>query len=289
MSKLAPIEIDPKKFLYEHCTLPALPEVLSKIQEAMYSSSVSVEGIANYIKNDPALTAQVLKIVNSAYYSLPISISDAKLAVAYLGINEVYRIVLSLSVINSLASDEKEEFKNIWFHSLLTAFSAKYIAKKFEPLLNIDELWTAALLHDVGKLVYLKFFPEHYKEIRTYSLDNGCLFSEAEKHYSFPSSAFLGSLLCERWRLAEKISEACLTHSIQDLEKMNEEGSTDSFTSMVILGNVFAVLTTDKLNKEYRERIIKTIHGTLNINESNFMFIMSEIVDLKEEALKLIS
>ena len=117
MSKLEPIVIDPKTFLYEHCTLPVLPEVLTKVQEVMYSADVSVDKIAKLIVNDPALVAQVLKIVNSAYYSLPIEISEAKIAVAYLGINEVYRIILSISVINTLSANSKREFDNIWFHS----------------------------------------------------------------------------------------------------------------------------------------------------------------------------
>lgn len=289
MSKIEPIVIDPKTFLYKHCSLPALPSVLTKIQEAMYSIDVSIDKIATLIKNDPALVAQVLKLVNSAYYSLPIEISNVKIAVAYIGINEIYRIVLSVSVINTLSADLKSEFKDIWFHSFLTAFCSKYFAQKFEMLLETNELWTDALLHDIGKLVYLKFFPIHYKKLINYSQKNGCLFNEAEDNYSLPSSSYFGTLLCERWRLPGTIKKACSSHNLHNLKKINEEGLKDPYIKMVILGNLSAELISGKLSQDKKEEISEIIIKTLNINESDFLLIMGDIIELKEEAHSLLS
>ena len=166
ISTLEPFTIDPKTFLIKHCSLPALPEILNQIQEIMYSKDVSVDKLAKLISKDAALVAQILKIVNSAYYSLSIDISEVRHAVAYLGMNEIHRIVLSLSVINTFSIEEKSDFDAIWFHSLLTALGTKYIAQKYEPKINVNELWSAALLHDIGKFIYLKFFPDHYKMLR---------------------------------------------------------------------------------------------------------------------------
>ena len=59
-------------------------------------------------------------------------------------------------------------FDEIWFHSLNTALCARELTLKYEPLLNAGEVWTSALLHDIGKLVYLKFFPEHYEVLRQF-------------------------------------------------------------------------------------------------------------------------
>lgn len=287
MPPLKPIAIDPQTFLREHCVLPALPEVLTKFQEFMTDPSVSTVDIAGLIKKDPAVYAQILKIINSAYYSLPIEISDAKLAVAYLGIHEVYKIILSVSVINTLATEQKTEFDRIWFHSLLTAFCAKYFAKKFESQLDKNELWTMAILHDVGKLVYLKFFPEHYGELHRYSEENGCLFSEAESHFSVPASAYLGTLLCKRWRLPDKIKNACGSHSLHDLKRMNQEKQKNPYITMVILGNLVAVLSTDELRQKKRSEIIAEIIKTTAIEESDFMLIMGDVVELKEEVNRL--
>jgi len=287
MSQLKPIVIDPNTFLYKHCTLPALPEVLTKFQEIMNSPSVGVGEIAEIIKKDPAVVAQILKIINSAYYSLPVEFSEVKLALAYLGINEVYRIILAISVVNTLSTEQKDEFNDIWFHSLFTAFCAKYFAQKYEPLLDKNELWTIAILHDIGKLVYLKFFPKHYIQLKNYCKKNGCLFSEAEIDLSFPSSSYLGMLLCERWRLPDKIKKACSSHSLHDLEKINEENSSNSYRTMVILGNLVAALSTDELKQEKKNEIFEGIIKTINIDESDFLLIMGDVVQLKEEASKL--
>ncbi len=71
MEKLPPIEIDPKTFLRQHCTLPALPQVVTKIQNLLQSENASISQVGELIASDPALVAQLLKVVNSAYYSLP--------------------------------------------------------------------------------------------------------------------------------------------------------------------------------------------------------------------------
>ena len=95
-------------------------------------------GAADIIKKDPGVVAEVLKIVNSAYYGLSTEIGNVSHAVAYMGINEVYRIVLSIAVFKNLDCDDIEAFNQVWFHSFLTALSAKFLAEKFEPLLPIE-------------------------------------------------------------------------------------------------------------------------------------------------------
>lgn len=288
MQVLKPIEINPETFLYEHCTLPSLPDVLINIQKAMQSPGMSMETMANMIRNDPALVAQILKVVNSAYYGLPITVSDVKLGLAYLGINEVYRIVLSLSVINTLVGSDKDEFMEIWSHSLFTAFCAKHLARKYKPQLNTENLWTAALLHDIGKLVYLKFFPEHYRALKKYTVDNQGLFAEAEQHYNFPTANYLGSLLCDRWRLPELIKLACQKHRLEDLEALRGEGEKETLLRLVVLGNLFSIVANQPLREDLRRTIITAISRTLNLSaENEFMSILGEIVALKDEVNKL--
>ena len=65
--------------------------------------NVVIEKVADLIGSDPALLAQTLKIVNSAYYGLPREVTRPQMAIAFLGLSEVYRMVLSLSVINTVS------------------------------------------------------------------------------------------------------------------------------------------------------------------------------------------
>ena len=126
-------------------------------------------------------------------------------------------------------------------------------------------------------------------ELRNYCKKNGCLFSEAEIDLSFPPSSYLGTLLCERWRLPEKIKKSCSSHSLHDLKKINEENLDSSYKKIVILGNLVAVLSTDELKEEKKNEIVEGIIRTIKIDESDFLLIMGDIVQLKEEASNLFS
>lgn len=287
MSELEPIVIDEKTFLYDHCALPPLPSVITRMRDLMLAKEISLSGISNLIKTDPALVAQILKIVNSAYYSFPREIMEIHFAIAYLGINEVYRIVLSLSVINTLDLNDSTNFKNIWFHSNYTALATKLITEKYAPYLPIEKLWSAAMLHDIGKLIYIKFFPKHYNLLLEYCQTNGELFSHAEKHFSLPSSAFMGKLLCERWRLPGRIKDACHCHSLDDLKNIQGESAADDFIRMIILGNLTAVLAENRLKEELTHQISSEIRTSLHLTREGFLMLLDDINAFKEKVYQL--
>jgi HD-like signal output (HDOD) protein len=278
---LAPIEIDPRTFLRQHFTLPALPGVVTKIQNLIHDEDSDTKKVAELISSDPAILAQVLKIANSAYYGLPKQVTNAQFAIAYLGRNEIYRVVLCLSVINSLAIDKKDELNEFWFHSFYTALCTKYLAKKYESHLSLEELWSAAMLHDIGKLVYLKFFPDHYKALNNFCKEHGSLFSEAEKHFSLPSSAFLGTLLCDHWRLPDEIRQACEFHTLEDVSAIKADSPTRPFQRMICLGSLLATLSTDQLSSATRQNIADATRSALDQTEKEFFVMMGDIYDLR--------
>jgi HD-like signal output (HDOD) protein len=278
-----PIKIDPRTFLRRHCTLPALPGVVNELQRVIHGGNVDTDKVAELISSDPALLAQALKIVNSAYYGLPREIGDVRFAIAFLGLNEIYRMVLSLSVINTLAINRKDELDDFWFHSFYAALCTKYLANKYNPHLSPEELWSAAILHDIGKLVYLKFFPDHYTALKDFSQEQGCLFSEAERHFSVPSSAFLGTLLCDHWRLPEKIRKACEFHSPRDLLSVKENTPSADFLRMICLGNLLAIISTDELTNTNREDISAAAQSALNLTGGEFLTLMGDIYELRIE------
>jgi HD-like signal output (HDOD) protein len=278
---LQPIDIDPKTFLREHCSLPALPEAVIRIQGMMQDEGTDSTLVAEIISGDPALVTQVLAVVNSAYYSLPKSTSNVKYAVAYLGLSVIQRIVISVGVVNAMGIKEKKELNDYWYHSFYTALTTKCIAKKFYRHLDPEGLWTASILHDIGKLVYIKFFPEHYRELKRFSEQNGCLFSEAEEHYKLPPSSFLGSLLCHHWRLPIEVETACEYHNLSHISK---EGS--DFQIVIALGNLLALLSEGGLNESCKNRIKEAAENILELSPDNFISLMADVYDLESEAKK---
>jgi HD-like signal output (HDOD) protein len=257
--------------------------VVNELQRVIHSGNVDMDKVAKLISSEPALLAQALKIVNSAYYGLPRDIGDVRFAIAFLGLNEIYRMVLSLSVINTLAINRKDDLVDFWFHSFYTALCTKHIANNHNPHLSFEELWSAAILHDIGKLVYLKFFPDHYTALKDFSKEQGCLFSEAERHFSLPSSALLGTLLCDHWRLPEKIRDACELHSLKDLLAVKENSPSAGFRRMICLGNLLSIVSTDELSSTNRQEVSASVQEVLNLTEGEFLTTMGDIYELRME------
>jgi HD-like signal output (HDOD) protein len=278
-----PVDIDPNTFLRQHCTLPALPEVVGQIQRQIQGGDADMGKVAQLISGEPALLAQVLKVVNSAYYGLPGEVTNVRVAIAYLGLNEIYRMVLSLSVINTMQIEQQDELEAFWFHSFYASLCTKYLAKQYEPHLSFEELWSASMLHDIGRLVYLKFFPEHYEAIRAFSKEHGVCFSEAERHFSLPSSSFLGALLCIHWRLPDNVRKACELHTLGDFLVAERDGTCTPFQRMISLGNLLAVLSARQLNDSVKQQISDTVRKALDCTEAEFLTIMGDIYELRTE------
>ncbi|MCD6116507.1 HDOD domain-containing protein [bacterium] len=279
--KLEPIKIDQDEFLKKYNALPALPEAITEIRKIVFSENVSIRKIVEIIEKDPGLVAQILKIVNSAYYSVPREVKDINLAVAYLGINEVYRIVISVYVLDALSTADKHAFHKIWYHSNYTALTAKFLGKEYEPLLNSNDLWVHSILHDIGKLIYLKFFPEHFKAVEIYCNKQGSLCREAEDFYNIPHSSYFGELLCTHWQLPEDIRETCSAHDLSDLPKIDISSETGRIRRIVTIGNLMSILATEKLRKNIKEDISKTIQKSLGCSESEFLLMMGKVYEIK--------
>jgi HD-like signal output (HDOD) protein len=187
--------------------------------------------------------------------------------------------VISVGVVNAMGIEEKNELNNYWYHSFYTALITKYIAKKFYRYIDPEGLWTASILHDIGKLVYIKFFPEHYRELIRFSKQNGCLFSEAEKHYNLPLSSYLGYLLCHHWRLPIEVETACEYHNLSHISK---EGS--DFQIVIALGNLLAILSEGGINDSCKNRIKEVAENILELSPEDFISLMADVYELKSEA-----
>ena len=285
MHNLAKIEIDPDTFLKQQHTLPPLPEIVTSIQQIIVSENANVNNISDLITRDPSLTAQVLKTVNSAYYGFKNEITDIKFAVAYLGIYEIYNMVLSYAVVGTLKVQETRMLDSFWTHSIFSALCAKFLAKKFEPLIAPEKIWIGALLHDIGKLVYYKFFPGHYQFIIEHAAKNGQLYRDTEKNLPIPPSHTLGTLLCKRWNLPTMISDACEAHTF-DINDGSVDKTVSDFKKIIYGANLMAVLASGDLSDETKKRIFKRFTDVFNISEGELLELMGNIYDLKLEVTK---
>ncbi len=281
---LQPIRINDDGFLREHFVLPPLPAVSVKLLETLKSGNATAAQVAELLTADPGLVAQVLKIVNSAYYGLPREITEARHAVAYLGLAEIERVVVTATVIDTLAPEDTESFEQFWLHSFYAALIAKRLCSRFARGIDAEELRTAVLLHDIGKLVYMKLFPEHFAVLTGHVKTHKVMYSEAERAFDMPSHSDFGVILCERWRLPDSVRRACERHEIEHLAMLDEDDPMREEAQIICLANLAANLSVGDLDGDTRDAIQDAIMLTLGIEEQDFLLLMGELYELRAEA-----
>jgi putative nucleotidyltransferase with HDIG domain len=188
-------------------SLPTLPTVAHRVGELVNDPDASSADIAAVMKQDQSLTARVLALVNSAYYAIPGGVADIRRAISYLGYNTVYQLVLTASIFKALPAVAGTAFdvRALWKHSLGSAIAAEAIAKHTR-LAKPEEMFTAGLLHDIGKVALASFSPDVLAQLVRAAMKAGISFSDSERETGMMSHADLGRRLAEKWKLPGTIA-----------------------------------------------------------------------------------
>ncbi|NDG83813.1 MAG: HDOD domain-containing protein [Proteobacteria bacterium] len=193
--------------------LPVLPQVAMRVTERMQSPAATLAEISELIKSDPGLSARVLRLANSSYYSIPGGVSDVSKALQFLGFTTIAQIVLTSSVVGSFKHAGVPEFPlaAFWLHSFAVGQLAEITARSLQ-LKNPAEAFVGGLLHDVGKLILLEMAPEQLQKTVRLAREKKLSFSEAEKETGGPSHVLLGVELAHHWRLPDSIRFSIENH-----------------------------------------------------------------------------
>lgn len=146
--------------------LVSLPEVCFRVNEMLNDPNVTSSQLGRVIRLDPALTARLLKIVNSALYGFHSRIDTVSQAVTIIGLQELRSLVMASSayvVFNRIPTD-LVDMDSFWHHSVYTGLVARRLAD--ESKLNAREtIFLSGLMHDVGRLVIYSQLPGEAAEI----------------------------------------------------------------------------------------------------------------------------
>lgn len=188
-------------------SIPTIPVVVRKLLKTVDSPSISLGEIGELITKDQALTAKLLKMINSPIYGFPGRISSVSQALILLGLNVVKGMLLSISVFEIM----ERTMVGLWEHSLCTALAAREIAIK-KNLKDPEEIMVSALLHDLGKVALRIKFPEEYTKALTIAEREEKLIREAEESVFAISHAEVGGWLTEKWYFPRDLMEPIAYH-----------------------------------------------------------------------------
>lgn len=199
------------KILKDHQELSSLPQTLSEVLRVTKDENSATSDLSNVISHDPALTAKILRIVNSPYYGSAREITTLTQAVITLGTRTVTALALSTSIYDVTGKwNNSIDRISFWRHSLETAIAARLIAESINYPYP-EEAFISGLLHDIGLLVLEKSFPDKFNSLWRQA-ESGDHFNELEENHWGTNHARVGQFLLEQWNIPAVISDAVGQH-----------------------------------------------------------------------------
>lgn len=210
--------------------IPTLPVIANQVLDQINNPMSDAKTIAEVIKNDQSLTAKVLKMSNSVFYKGYSDITSIQTAIARLGIMTIKRMVFTVTVFDTFKDYEEHGFtlQEFWHHSIAVAVAARLIGEK-TGVKELEDLFTAGILHDIGKLIMVQHVKVMFGEVMDHLEDNPHLtFFEAENELFPFSHCHLGSWLAVKWNLDRRIQNVIFSHHQPNLD-------TTTFTREILL------------------------------------------------------
>ncbi|HEX5053070.1 MAG TPA: HDOD domain-containing protein [Planctomycetota bacterium] len=198
--------------------LPTMPEVLLKLNDVMANPDASAADVAKVIASDPAVSTNILRIVNSAYYGLQVRVSSVSLAVSVMGFNMTKKVALKAAVFSSFGKrrDKIQHFDPLafWRHAVYTGVAARALASASTAFAEMhpEDLYIAGLLHDIGKIILMEKTAPRYLAMLRKSVQQQRSETEVEiEDFGF-THADVGSVLAIKWSLPEDLAIAVRYH-----------------------------------------------------------------------------
>ncbi len=198
--------------------LPPFSPILNKLLASLANEDVSFAQLAGLIERDTVLSANVLRLVNSAVYGRRGTISSIPHAISLVGLNKLRNTVLSLSIAHMWKKVRTPEgWSSLRFnlHALSTAILADHLAQHV-PVEYAEGAFVGGLLHDMGRLLIAIAFPAEYEEIRTLLGQSELALVDCEKEIIEISHAELSAAALARWNLPAEVVRAVEFHHFPD-------------------------------------------------------------------------
>lgn len=235
--------------------LPPAPQILTPLLNALRDEDTDLARLTDLISFDPALTVNLLSVCNSTSFGLRQKIDSVVAAVHQLGFRTVYRIVATTCAKGLLVSPTKtnngtRSQPDPWRHAVLTAFAAQFVAEDIgiEP----STMFTAGLLHDLGRVVLMRGFKMDYLRLLEESGWDGAGLVERESETFGMTGAEVGGDLLALWQFIPPIVSAV---RYQDNPMRAQDESGHRFAACLHLSNQLALSVDEILENKNAEAV----------------------------------
>jgi len=269
--------------------LPTLPIVYAKVSALVNDSRTTAAQVARVIESDQAITSKILRLVNSSFFGFSRRISSIHQAVILLGFNTIRNTVLSISVSKMFETEQTIDFdlKNSWKHSIATGLLTKSLGRHLDTGMD-EEAFAAGILHDIGKVVLNKYFPDEFGAALEKARSEQLPLFDAERQVNGVSHAEIGEYIVDHWNLPYGLVEAVALHHTPSVLRSNPK-----LVCLVHVANIFAREMQIGFNGDFRvSEIDPFVYEELEVSEDDlngFYMRMKEEIEENQEIFNILS
>lgn len=264
--------------------VPALPLVATRVLQRLQDPDGDLLGLTRMIEYDAGLTTNILRMVNSAYFGSPRSIDSIHEAIIRLGTQRLSEIIISSAVgplIQAPIKGYDLPMGDLWIHSAAVAIGARELAMALK-IQEPNYLFTAALLHDVGKIVLGNFAEIDARPILDLVNREQIPFEAAEQQVLDIDHAEVGACLLELWNLPPWIVDVARWHHHPD----GLQGDR-SAVDLVHFADILCLMCgigagIDGLNYQPSVEAVSRLGISVHISEAVIVKILSGVVALRD-------
>ena len=196
---------------------PGMPATAAKLLPLLDDADSTPAEVENIVKYDPGLTANLLKLTNSAYFGIPTKVSSVKQAVILLGWKRLVQVVTTICMsplMKKAIPGYDLRSGELWRHSIAVSVAAEILVKALN-IPDADEVFTAALLHDIGKLILGGFVKKELVQIEA-MVQKGISLDVAESMVLGTNHAEVGGQILHKWSFPAELVNAVQWHHDPD-------------------------------------------------------------------------
>lgn len=262
--------------------LPSLPAVVMELLNSIDQENLDISVLAKKVSYDQALTAKTLRLANSSLYGLQVKVTTIQQAITYLGFQTTRNLITAAAVTGCFPEGMCPGFDDraFWRHSIATAACAKVLARQMR--FNQDYAFTAGLLHDIGRLVMVRCFPQHMQQVIAWRAEHDTTMLEAERAVLGSDHVDAGVALAEHWNFSDTMRQAIAGH--HDPEK---PGAGFLATIIHIADAVVHALDLAQMQDDIVPPVSTVAWSALGLDEDAFLHLFRE-TELNYEEITMV-
>jgi putative nucleotidyltransferase with HDIG domain len=216
--------------------LETIPDIYYKIIAAINDPEASFDDIAQIVSKDITLSAKVLQLVNSSFYSLRQKVDTLTWALALIGTNQLINIVSGVSAVSFFKNIPSQlmNMASFWEHSIACGTTARLLGGYFNRRVDAERFFVAGLLHDIGRLILLQNIPSACLELfQRARKDNIFLFIVEAQKFGMDHS-HIGAKMAFHWNLPETLVDMIKGHHFPEKVKYSFEASIINLADIIV-------------------------------------------------------